>query len=108
MNSPIKDHAIITSKLIAVVCMCIFFSAFAFENFHQLSSEKVAIELVDSEKESEKEQEGEKRDKTGEDKLASSRSLFDLSVAIISQYNAFIEGHLREDFQEIFSPPPEA
>ena len=87
-----------------MVCMTIFLSAFAFENFHQLSVEKITIEIVDAENE----QEGEKRDKTGEDKFPSCTSLFDFKLTAISQYNSFIEGSLKENIQEIISPPPEA
>ena len=106
LNMPNQPHFF--RKALALVCLVLFVGSFSVENYSHLLLEKIQMEVVDFEGESEKDKEAENEDKKEDKKLSSLLSLLAVEWSFSQNGGRFFETKLSEEIHEVISPPPES
>ena len=93
-------------KWIALICLSLFLSLFAFENFHHVLNQEIQVEVIDFEN-TDGEKDSKKGDKETDDKLTSKMGLSQLAIQSKSAYQLHLEEKKNTTIREVVSPPPE-
>ena len=108
MNLQQDEKHYSAKRPIVLVCLVLFLSLFAFENFHQVLLEETQVEISDQETESEKENENSSQDKVSKDKFSASDKSMAFKQHVISEYQKILVRKAKQPTGDVISPPPEA